>query len=82
MARFRRPRTAPIIAGTDPRHEHDALHLIETARVKIRKATKRLPRQISEAERREILQAADSLLLDVQVMLLLTDTNTVRGAHV
>lgn len=67
MARFRVTRTRPRLPGTKPKHEHDSLHLIETARVKVNKARARLPRQVSGADCNAMQEAIDILRRDVDV---------------
>lgn len=62
MPRFRAERTLPRLLGTKDKYEHDALHLVETARVKINKARVRLPDHLSPFD----LEALDTTLARLQ----------------
>lgn len=68
MARFRLPRTVPRLAGTKRKHDHDSLHLIETARVKVNRARVRLPDRLSATEYLDCRQALQSLQYDLTVL--------------
>lgn len=79
MARFRIKRTAPRLSGTKDKHKHDTLHLIETARVKVCKADKRLPQTLTFEEYTEVRSAVEDLIAQVEVIVDTAHAAAVRG---
>lgn len=68
MARWRKPRTIPRLAGTKAKWKHDSLHLLGTARVKVQKANHRLPSTLTRIERRELLSEVSALETEVDAL--------------